>query len=135
MLFDDTVALGGLVVIVLAIAFKVRDFKPAWPSHVVEFYGMEGSRDISVSIVCEYRLDDRGLIPGRGRGFFPLACVSTLVLEALAASYPMSTGGPFQEVKRGRGVTPITYLHLVPSSRMSRSYTLSCACMAVPGRL
>jgi hypothetical protein len=80
-LFEETVALGGLVVIVLAIGVKVREFKPAWPSHVVEFYSMEGNRDSSVSIVSEYRLDGRGLIPGRGKGFFPLASVSRPALR------------------------------------------------------
>jgi hypothetical protein len=34
----------------------------------------------------------------------------------------MGTGGPFPEVKRGRGVTLTTHPHLVQSSIMSRSY-------------
>jgi len=35
----------------------------------------------------------------------------------------MGTGGPFPGAKRGRGVTLTTHPHLVPRSRMSRSYT------------
>jgi hypothetical protein len=35
---------------------------------------------------------------------------------------PMGTGDPFPGVKRWRGVTMITHLHLVPRSRMCRSY-------------
>jgi hypothetical protein len=34
--------------------------------------------------------------------------------DAHLASYPMGTGGPFPGVKRGRGVTLATHLHLVP---------------------
>jgi hypothetical protein len=37
----------------------------------------------------------------------------------------MGIGGPFQGVKRGRGVTLTTHPHLVPRSRMSRSYISS----------
>jgi hypothetical protein len=36
----------------------------------------------------------------------------------------MGTGGPFPGAKRGRGVTLTTHPHLVPRSRMSRSYNL-----------
>jgi hypothetical protein len=35
----------------------------------------------------------------------------------------MGAWGPFPGIKRGRGVTLATYPHLVPRSRMSRSYT------------
>jgi hypothetical protein len=41
------------------------------------------------------------------------------------ASCTMSTGGLFPGLKRGRGVTLTTHPHLVPRSRMSRSYTFS----------
>jgi hypothetical protein len=53
--------------------------------------------------------------------------------EAHPASYPMGTGGPFPGVKRGPGVTLTTHPHLVPRSRMSRSFISSplSACMAV----
>jgi hypothetical protein len=39
------------------------------------------------------------------------------------ASYPMGTGGPFPRGKARPGVTLTTHPHLVPRSRMSRSYT------------
>jgi hypothetical protein len=42
--------------------------------------------------------------------------------EAHPASYPMGTSGPFPGVNRGRAVTLTTYYHLLPRSRMSRSY-------------
>jgi hypothetical protein len=47
----------------------------------------------------------------------------------------MGNGGPFPEVKRGRGVRLITHPHLLPTSRMGRSYTpLSVStCMASSG--
>jgi hypothetical protein len=46
----------------------------------------------------------------------------------------MGTGGPFPGAKRGRGVTLTTHPHLVPKSRMSRSYTSSLlATMACSG--
>jgi hypothetical protein len=45
--------------------------------------------------VSDYGLDDRGSIPGRGRGFFSSSlCVQTSS-GAHPASYPMGTGGPF----------------------------------------
>jgi len=37
----------------------------------------------------------------------------------------MGTGGTFPGAKRGRGVKLTTHPHLVPRSRMSRSYTSS----------
>jgi hypothetical protein len=46
-----------------------------------------------ISIVSDYRLDDWGSIPGRGKDF-PLPCVQTSS-EAHPTSYPMGTGSPF----------------------------------------
>jgi hypothetical protein len=51
----------------------------------------------------------------------PPACVQTSI-EAHPASYPMGTVGFSPGVKRGRGVTLTTHPHLLPRSRMSRSY-------------
>jgi hypothetical protein len=48
------------------------------------------SCDSSVSIVSKCRLDDRGLIPGRGKEF--LLCGKTGT-EAHSAPYPVGTGG------------------------------------------
>jgi hypothetical protein len=70
----------------------------------------------SVSIVSDYWLGDRGLIPGRGRGIFASLCVET-GSRAHPAPCTMGTGGPFTEIKRGQGVTLTTQPHLVPSSR------------------
>jgi hypothetical protein len=57
--------------------------------------------------------------------------------EAHTASYAMGTGGPFPEIKRGRGGGDADHSHLVPRSSMSRSYISSpiVACMAVAGQL
>jgi hypothetical protein len=44
---------------------------------------------------------------------------------ARPASCTMGTGGPFPGSNRGRGMTLTTHPHLVPKSRMSRSYTSS----------
>jgi hypothetical protein len=73
----------------------------------------------SVSVVSDYRLDEPGSIPGRRKDFYSSLCVQTSS-EAHPASYPMSisTG-----VKRGRGVTLTTHLHLVPRLRKCRSYS------------
>jgi hypothetical protein len=72
--------------------------------------------------VSNYRLDERSSIRGRGERTFPLASVSKSSSEAHPASYPMSNRGPFPDVKSGRSVTLITHPHLMPRSRMSRSY-------------
>jgi hypothetical protein len=53
---------------------------------------------------------------------FPVAFVSSPA-ESHPACSPVGTEGPFPEVKRGRGVTLTTHHHLVPGSRMNRSYT------------
>jgi hypothetical protein len=72
------------------------------------------------SVVSDYRLDDWGSIPGRGRGFFLLACVQTGT-EAHPASYPMSTGGLFPGGKARPGRDADHSRYLVQRSRMSRS--------------
>jgi hypothetical protein len=41
------------------------------------------------------------------------------------ASYTIGIGGPFPGPKRGRSLTLPTHSHLVPRSRMNRSYTSS----------
>jgi hypothetical protein len=75
----------------------------------------------SVSIVSDYRLDNQGSIPGKRKDFSSSLCVHTGA-EAHPASCTMDTGGPFPEVKCGRGVTQTTHPHLVPRWSMS-SYT------------
>jgi hypothetical protein len=53
-----------------------------------------GNWGSSVSIVSNYRLDDRGSIPGRAKDFSSSICVQTSS-EAHPASCTMGTGGPF----------------------------------------
>jgi hypothetical protein len=81
----------------------------------------------SVSIVSDYGLDDRaiGVRSSAGAKDFSFnLCVQT-GSEAHPASCRMGTGGTFPGAKRGRGVKLTTHPHLVPRSRMSRSYTSS----------
>jgi hypothetical protein len=72
--------------------------------------------------------------PAEAKDFSSNLCVQT-GSEAHPASCPMGTGGPFPGAKRGRGVTLTTHPHLLPRSRMSRSYTSSpsSATMACSG--
>jgi hypothetical protein len=71
--------------------------------------------------VSDYRLDDRGSIPRRGKRLFSSLCVQTSS-DAHPDSYPTATGVLSREVKRGWGVTLIAQSYLVPRLRMSRSY-------------
>jgi hypothetical protein len=81
----------------------------------------------SVSIVSDYGLDDRAI----GVRFLAGAKDSSSNLsvqngsEAHLASSTMGAVGPFPGAKRGRGVTLTAHPHLVPRSRMSRSYISS----------
>jgi hypothetical protein len=98
---------------------------------------MSRSRGSSVSIVSDYGLDDRAIgvrSSAREKDFSSNLCVQT-GSEARPASCPKGTGGPFPGAKRGRGVTLTTHPHLMPRSRMSRSYTSSppSATMACSG--
>jgi hypothetical protein len=84
-----------------------------------------GELGSSVSIVSRYGLDDRRLRfdPWHRRKDFPsILCVQT-GSGAHPASYSVGTGILSPRVKCGRGVTLTTHPHLVPRSRMSRSYT------------
>jgi hypothetical protein len=85
------------------------------------------NRGSSVSIVFDYGLDDRAIgvrSSAEAKDFSSILCVQT-GSRAHPASCTMGTGGPFPEAKRGRGVTLTIHTHLVPRSRMSRSYTSS----------
>jgi hypothetical protein len=74
-------------------------------------------------------------MPGRGERIFPLASVSRPALgpTQLPVGWVPRVFSP--GLKRGRGVTLTTHPHLVPRSRMSRSYTslLPSAFMACSG--
>jgi hypothetical protein len=63
--------------------------------------------------------------PGRGQRIFPLATVSRLALGPTQPPVQCVPGVLSPGLKRGRGVTLPTHPHLVPRSRMSRSYTFS----------
>jgi hypothetical protein len=79
----------------------------------------------SVSIVSDYRLDDRATgirLPAEAKDFSSSLCVQT-TFEAHLTSYPVVTGGLFLGLKRGRYVTLTTYPRLVPRTGMRRSYT------------
>jgi hypothetical protein len=66
-----------------------------------------------------------GSISGRGKRIFPLASVSRPALGPTQPPVQWVPGVLSPGVKRGRGVTLTTHPHLVPRSRMSRSYTSS----------
>jgi hypothetical protein len=55
----------------------------------------------SISVVFDYRLDDRGSISSRGKNVSCSLYVQTSS-DAYPASYPMGTEGSFPEVKGGQ---------------------------------
>jgi hypothetical protein len=74
-----------------------------------------------------YGLDDRAMevrSPAEAKGFFSSLCVQT-GSGAHPDSCTMVPGVLSQELKSGRVVTLTTHPHLVPRSRMSRTYTSS----------
>jgi hypothetical protein len=84
---------------------------------------------LRVSIVSDYGLDDRGLIPERGRGcFFNLSFYTGS--GAHQTSCTMGTGVPSERVDDGRDVTLTTHPPLVPRLKMcgSSSPSASMAC-------
>jgi hypothetical protein len=78
----------------------------------------------SVSIGSYYRLDDRGLIPGKDR-IFPLASVYRPALKPTQPPVQRVMRDLSPGLKRGRGVMLTTHPHLVPRLIISRSYTAS----------
>jgi hypothetical protein len=87
----------------------------------------DGKQGSSVSIVSVYGLDDWRpatevrFLAGE-EDFSSSLCVQT-GSRAHPASCTMSTGGHFPGHKARRRVTLATHSHLVPRSRLSRSYT------------
>jgi hypothetical protein len=79
----------------------------------------------SVSIVSSYGLDDRAIEVRSPAGAKDFSSSLQIGSGAHPASYTMGTGVLSPGVKRCRGVTLTTHPHLVPRSRMSRSYTTS----------
>jgi hypothetical protein len=86
------------------------------------------SWDSSVSIVSNYRLDNQASIPSRDKAFFSLASVSSSALRTTQPPIQCVLEVLSLGVKHCWGVTLTTHLHLVPGSRMSRSYTFSSPC-------
>jgi hypothetical protein len=87
--------------------------------------------------VSDYGLDDRAIgvrSPTEAKDFSSSHCVQTSS-GAHPASCTMGIGGPLPGRKRGRGVTLTTHPHLMPRSRMNRSYLSSppSASMAFSG--
>jgi hypothetical protein len=81
----------------------------------------------SVSIVSDYVLYDRAIgvrSPAEAEDFSSILCVQT-GSGAHPASCPMGTGVPFPEDKSRPERDAVHSPHLVPRSRMSRSYTSS----------
>jgi hypothetical protein len=109
-----SMACSGTGFVVLSSTFgypKVKDHEP----------GSSGS------IVSDYGLDDRAIevrSPAGAKYFSSILCVQTSS-GAHPASCSMGTGVLSPGVKRGRGVMLTTHPHLVPRSRMSKSYTSS----------
>jgi hypothetical protein len=68
----------------------------------------------SVSVVSEYRLGDRGSIPGRGKGFSSNP-VSRPALRSTQPHIPMGTRGRYLRVKFGQGMTLTASSPLMPS--------------------
>jgi hypothetical protein len=71
------------------------------------------------------RLGDRGSVSDRGERTFPLASVFRQALEPTQSPVQWVRGVFSPGLKGCQGVTLTTHPHLVPRSRMSRSYTTS----------
>jgi hypothetical protein len=72
--------------------------------------------------MSDYRLDDRGSLPCRGKGFSSNLCDKTRS-EAHSASNLMGIGDSFPRGKVRPGRVAKLLLHLLPMPKMSRSYT------------
>jgi hypothetical protein len=95
---------------------------------VITFYKVSrGSRVSSVSIVSDYGLDDRAIwvrSTAGAKDFSSSLCVQT-DSGAHPASCTIGTGSPFPGGKARPGRDADHSPHLVPRSKMSRSYTSS----------
>jgi hypothetical protein len=110
----------------ISVWFSRRQNAPRVPEQVLimAFCSYGGGRGSSVSIVSGYGLDDRAIADRSPAAAKDFSCIQT-GSEAHTVSCTMGTGGPFSGAKRGWGVTLTNHPHLVPRSRMSRSYISS----------
>jgi hypothetical protein len=83
---------------------------------------LSGEPGSSFSTVSDYRLDDLGLIPERGREFFPKPLPPDRLWGPPNLLYKWIREVLSQGGKRGRGVMLTTHTLLVPSLRKSTSY-------------
>jgi hypothetical protein len=103
---------SGLIVIYISYS----SLRATCPTHLSLIY--------LIIIIILLQTGRPGFDPLQRQINLPLACVQTSS-EDHPASYPMGTEDSFPGVKRGRGMTLTTHPHLVPRSRMSRSYIFS----------
>jgi hypothetical protein len=88
----------------------------------------------SVSVVSGYGLDDQAIevrSPAEMKGFFPVASVSRPALGPTQTPVQWVPGVLSPGLKRGWGVMLTTHPYVVPTSRISGSYTSSptkCLC-------
>jgi hypothetical protein len=92
----------------------LRISKAAFVSWVAQSVWLRGGRP-----------DGLSSIPGRGERIFPLTSESRPALRPTQPPVQWVPGDISPGLRRGRGVTLTTHPHLVPRSRMSRSYTSS----------
>jgi hypothetical protein len=76
-------------------------------------------------LTTDWSTGGSGFDSRRGQRIFPLASVSRPALGPTQPPVQWVPGVLSPGVKRGLGVTLTTHPHLVPRSRMSRSYTSS----------
>jgi hypothetical protein len=119
------------VVVFQSISHHRNRFSNTYFDSIVLFYASLShgfrNRGSSVSTVSDYRLDDRaiGVRSPAGAKDFSSNLYVQAGSEVHPASCTMGTGGLLPWSKRGRSVTLTTRPHLVPKSRMSRSYIFS----------
>jgi hypothetical protein len=94
---------------------------------------VQRSSGSSVSIVSGYGLDYREIdfrSPAEARDFSSNLCVQT-GSGAHSTSYPLGTGGPLPGGKTRPGRDADHSAHLMPISKMSRSYTSFSPCASI----
>jgi hypothetical protein len=85
----------------------------------------EPGSSVSIVLATGWSTGRSRFDPRQGQRIFPLTSVSRPVLGPTQTPVQWVPGVLSPGIKRGRGVTLTTHPHLVPRSRMSRSYTSS----------